>query len=216
MITDKELAEYQSLCGTLSALYGKLLERRQELRRLLEETAARRRDILIILAKANRLTRHLNGNQRHIAGLSYQLGEITALISGPAAYESAAAAAENPFEIGEMLVPSLNESRGKLKQMSLSVLALIDRVKKNLLQIDLLELRCRELIASINKSMEAFRHEYRLIHRKIYPFGIFSRFRRSLWSLAGRTYFSSRDMGDVAALGTITGMVLKIADSPLI
>ncbi|MCL2472899.1 MAG: hypothetical protein FWF26_04405, partial [Treponema sp.] len=108
------------------------------------------------------------------------------------------------------------KNRAELRQKGLLILTMIDRAKRNLLQFDLLELRCRELILSINKALMAFHHEYRTIRRKIYPLGIFSLLLRSVRFLWGRTYFSLKDLGEVGALGTITGLVLKIADSQLI
>jgi len=104
----------------------------------------------------------------------------------------------------------------ELKQKGLLLLSLIDDLRKKLLQLDILELRCRELMLSTDKAMEAFRHESRIIHRTIYPFGIFSLFYRTLRGLWGSAYFTLRDMESIAALGNITGHVLKIADSPII
>jgi hypothetical protein len=93
---------------------------------------------------------------------------------------------------------------------------MIDHVKKSLLQLDILEMRCRELMASLNKALEAFQHESRRIHKSIYPLGFISIFFRFLRHLAGKTYFSFRDLDGITDLGNITGLVLKIADSPMI
>jgi chromosome segregation ATPase len=76
MIAEKELIEYKALCAALQELRRRFLERKQELKKLLEETAGRRKNALELLAKANGLTRHLTGRQRQVAGLSYHLGEI--------------------------------------------------------------------------------------------------------------------------------------------
>ena len=219
MITEKEFAEYRFLCATLGELQQRYLEKKQELRRLLEQTVALRRDTLLVLAKANRLTRHLTGRQRQITGLSYRLGEIKAridqcspvLFQGPGEGEK-----EIRTTIRELQSREDCRSRRELKQNGLALLGMIDNIRKNILQLDLLELRCRELLLSINKALEAFRHESRIIRRKIYPFGIFSLFCRTLRGLWGRAYFTPRDLEDVAALGNITGYVLKIADSPLV
>ena len=218
----RELSEYRLLYSTLDEFHGKFQRRKLELRRLLGETAALKKDALMVLARANRLTRHLTGGQRQLTGISYHLGEIKARInqldkSSPALSGGALEEAALPLEIPLEIQGNLEESRNRLelKQRGLMLLGLIDRVKKQLLQLDLLELRCRELIASIKKAMEAFRHEFNLIRRKIYPFGIFSFFRRSLSSLFGYSYFSPRDLGEISSLGRMTGYVLKIADSPL-
>ena len=218
MITEKELAEYRSLRSTLDSLDAEFSKRKQELRRLLEQTAARRREALLTLARANRLTMHLTGHQRYTIGLSYQLSEIKARISqtSPALFKNSIedAGVNEIIQVRTLLEDK--SSRRELKQIVLAIINLIDRIKKQLLQLDLLEMRCRELILSINKALEAFRHEAGIIRAKIYPFGVFSLLHRSLRTLLGSSYFSHRDMKDVAALGNITGLVLKIADSPLV
>ena len=174
----------------------------------------------MVLAKANGLTRHLTGRQRQLTGLSYRLLDIKVRINQ-----------SNPFffknltgGIGENeVLPEIRPEnrdglicRRELKQKGLMLIALIDRIKKKLLQFELLEKRCRELILSINKALEAFRHESRAVHRKIYRFGFFSLFFRFMRRFCGGDYFAANDLEDIAALGNITGLVLKIADSPLV
>ena len=221
-IADTEIAEYRTLCAGLVSLHEKFLKRKRELRRLLEETVERKRDALIALAKANRITRHLTGGQRQTAGISYYLGDIRARInqvdqSSPVLFKGALEEGESLPEIRPDFQPEFpGNSRLELKQKGLAILGSIDRIRKLLLQFDLLERRCRELIASIRKALEAFRHEFAIIRRNIYPFGIFSFFRRVLSRLIGYSYFSPGDMKEISALGRITGYVLKIADSPVI
>ena len=215
MITEQELSEYRNLYTTLGNLHEKFLKKKMELRKLLEETAARRKEAFLVLAKANRLTRYLTGRQRQIAGLTYKLGDITARINQASPLVFNKNLEETGIPMGIPRIPECENHR-ELKRMAVAVIGMIEHIKKNLLQLDLLEKRCRELMLSINKAMEAFRHESRIIYRKIYPFGIFSSFFRFLRNLFGKTYFTSRDMDDVSALGNITGLVLKIADSTLI
>ena len=218
MITEKEFAEYSSLCSTLDSLHQTFLKRRTELRKLLEKTVEKKREALLILAKANRITRHLNGYQRQTTGLSYQLIDIKARLNGltPVFQKNNIEEAEGRGDIQLRFNSPECISRRELKQNSLTVISLIDTVKKQILQLELLALRCRELISSINKALEGFRHEERIIRRKMYPFGVFSFLRRSLRHLAGSSYFSYRDMNDVTALGNMTGLILRMADSPLI
>jgi len=208
----KELSEYQTLCDALGELQKKYLRRKQELRHILEETAALRNSALVVLVRANSLTRHLTGRQRHITGLAYRLSEIKVRINklSPVAFQDPGAGDDGWQALEDCRNPR------ELRQKGLLVLALIDGLRKKLLQLDLLELRCRELMLSTDKALEAFRHESKSIHRKIYPFGIFSLFYRRLRGLWGSAYFTLRDLESIAALGNITGHVLKIADSPII
>lgn len=212
MTIEREIAEYEALRAVFRSLRERFLERKEEIRRLFDETLVLKRTSLLVLAKANRFTRHLTGRQRQICGVSYRVGEITERINqvnrlSPVIFDGEA---ENSG-IGDL--PNEARSRRALKQKGLVVLRMIDNARKNLLQLDLLETRLRELVLSINKAMEVFRFEYRNISRKLFPRGVFSRFRRSLRNFFGRGYFSFRDMKDLAALGTITGSVLKIADA---
>ena len=223
MISDKEIAEYRSLCSALGQLHEKYLRRRRELRELLEETAALRRKALLVLAKANRLTRHLTGRQRHTSGLGYHLGDIRSRINqyGPAYFQGALSLEERDIlpELQSEMDSEFQADHGSLRELrrkGLLIIGMIDTVRKKLLQLDLLEMRCRELICSTNKALEAFRFEAGVIRRKLYPFGIFSAFFRAAGGLFGKAYFTIRDMEDISALGTITGHVLKIADSPII
>ena len=222
MITEAEITEYRNYCGTLISLHEDLRRRRQELRLILEETAALRKKTLLVLAKANRITRHLTGRQRQVSGFSYSLGEITERIrklnteqNYPVSFAKAGDEGDALHTIQILKEQEIFKNNRELKQKVLTILAMIDAVKKKLFQLELLELRCRELILSTNKALEAFRHEFTFIRRKIYPFGIFSRFCRTLRNIWGRGYFSFGDMDDIAALGNITGLVLKIADSPV-
>jgi len=214
MITEKESNGYKALCAALLELRGKLLDRKQELKRLLEETAERRKAALELLAKANGITRYLTGRQRQITGLLYYPGEIKAKIKAANSFLNTYSGGDKN-EIQHPIPESCRNSL-ELKRNELMLISLIDQIRKSLLELDVLEMRCRELIASLDKAMAAFRHESRRIHRSIYPLGFISIFYRFLRRTAGKTYFALRDLDGIADLGNITGLVLKVADSPLI
>ena len=212
---NRELNEYLDLYASLEDMHRKFLERKQILRLLLEETIALKKEALLVLAKANRLTKHLTGRQRQAAGFTYHLNDIHARIR-QAHTNSLALSRDVSGEAATL--PALGKdcrNRSELRQKGLLILRMIDQVKKKLLELELIELRCRELILSINKALEAFRHEYRIIRRRIYPLGILSLIHRSMRFLWGGVYFSPGDLEEVGALGKITGLVLEIADSEL-
>jgi hypothetical protein len=202
-------------------LRERFLERKQELKKLLLETAERRKDALKILAKANGLTKYLTGRQRQITGLSYHSGELKAKLNLAKSFKDSQSDTVFGFGIekkNEIRLSNPEDCRSfpELRRNGLAVISMIDQVKKALLQLDVLEMRCRELMASLDKALTAFRHESRRIHRKVYPLGFISFLCRFLRRAAGYTYFTLRDLGGIADLGNITGLVLKIADSPLI
>jgi hypothetical protein len=205
MITDKELAEYKSLYATLGDLHKRFTGKKHEILLLLAKTAAIRRNALLVLGRSNRQIRHLTSRQRQVTGITYSFHVPLAV--------------EEPEALPETSLPEFKadcRNIREIKQQGLLILALIDDVKKKLLQLDLLELRCRELILSINKALDAFRHESRIIRKKLYPFGVFSFLYRFFRSVFGKPYFTFRDLEDITALGRFTGLVLKIANSPLI
>jgi hypothetical protein len=77
-------------------------------------------------------------------------------------------------------------------------------------------MRCRELLLSTDKALQAFKHEYGLIRRRVYPFGFLSALCKQLRRIRGFSYFSHRDLKELTVLGEFTGDVLKIVDSPIL
>jgi hypothetical protein len=221
------------LCAALGELQKKYASRKSELRLLLERTQNLRRGALVALVKANRLTRHLTAHQRQVTGLTYRLAELKAKVSdlNPLVFQIASGDGVDNipmdttmFDITMVDNATLRDTQAvekrydvrELKKRGILLLTLIDDVRKKLLQLDVLELRCRELILSTEKAIQAFRHQSRFVFRAIYPFGFFSAFWRTVKSFFGRAYFSLRDMENITTLGNITKGVLKIAESPII
>ena len=220
-LTDKEIQEYAALCAVLKGLMEKYAERKQELIKLVMITESLRGRALKDLVKANNLTRHLTSYQRHAAGLTYNFSQLKAIKTSdnlpPALQkEDDEGAFALDFSLMEKKAPKHGSGRLELRQKELAVIKLIDNAKKKLLFLDVLELRSRELICSIEKVMKAFHYSARITHRFIYPFGVFSMFKRRMRQFFGSTYFTLRDMDSIAALGIITGSVLKVAGSPLV
>jgi hypothetical protein len=196
-------------------LHDEFLKRKLKLKRLIEETAALKREAFLVIAKANRLTRHLTCRQRQAVGITYHFDEIKARIHQAGVLALRVEEAEPSGGLPSMR-PDDFLSKKELKAMGFAVIGMIDSLRKSLVQLDLLEKRCRELILSINKALAAFRYEAKIINRKIYPFGVLSFCHRSLRNLLGNTFFTFRDMDGISNLCKITGLVLKIADAPLI
>jgi hypothetical protein len=105
--------------------------------------------------------------------------------------------------------------RRELKIRELGVLSIIDRLKKTLLQLEVLELRCRELLSAIAKALEAFLREFKTVKRRIYPFSVFSRIRKSLRSFRGGVYYTHADIRELAALGVITVNIADMVETPV-
>jgi hypothetical protein len=202
----KELGEYRLLCAGLKELHLKYEERKTRLRLLLEELEGLRRRALRELGKASRFARHLAPFQRNELGLppfnmlaEKKQKEFPSL--DPASLPVLAEQYSNPRE---------------LKAGTLGLLSQIDGIKKSLLQLDLLELRVRELLLSINKALKAYAHEYRVIRRRIYPLYILSALGKSWRRFRGMTYFSPRDIIELTALGDLTVNIARMAESPVL
>jgi hypothetical protein len=212
--TEKEAAETNSLHASLRELHEKYESRKKEIRSLLEETGAVMHGAVLSLKKAHRLTRYLTARQRQEAGILYHPSFFDSRLKGrdlvPLIPDKIPDHGEVPPELAE---PGGLRER---KLGELRMLRLMDILKKNLLALDLLEIRCRELLLSIDKAMEAFRHEYALVRRRLYPRSFFSVLYKHFRRLRGFPYFSRRDLKELAVLGELTGHILKIADSPIL
>jgi hypothetical protein len=209
--TEKEAAGTNSLSASLRELHEKYGSRKKEILGLIEETGALMNKAAAFLKKANRLTRYLTARQRQETGVLYHPSFFDSCLKGKALIPNKMLNSEETLPELTGLGSSREFELGELK-----MLRLMDVLKKNLLALDLLEMRCRELLLSIDKALEAFRHEYACVRRRVYPCGLFSVFYKNLRRLRGFPYFSPRDLKEVRVLGELTGHVLKIADSPIL
>jgi hypothetical protein len=210
---EQKAAETDSINASFRELHEKYERRQKEIRRLLEETGVLTQKAVVFLKKANRLTRYLTARQRHETGIFYYPSFFDSRLKG-----NSLLPVSNKILDHDEVVPELAE-HGRLREPEpeeLRMLYLIDILKKNLLTLDLLEMRLRELVLSIDKAMKAFRHEYAFVRRRVYPYSFFSVFCKHLRRFRGFSYFSARDLKELAVLGELTGHVLKLADSPIL
>jgi hypothetical protein len=208
----KEIADYDMLLASFRALREKYERRKEAIRTLLAETEALKKKAAAFLKKANRMTAHLTGRQRQTTGILYHpsffdshLREKSLLPLIPVSELEK----EAPLEL-------TGKSPVDLRREEIKIICLIEDLKKKLLALELLEMRCRELLLSVNKAMEAFRHEYGLIRRRVYPLWVLSALHKSLRRVRGLSYFLPRDLKELTVLGELTGHVLRIAGSPIV
>jgi hypothetical protein len=212
--TEKETAETNSLGASLRELHEKHERRKEEIRSLLEETGALMKRAAASLKKASRLTRYLTARQRQETGIFYHSSFFDSRLKR----RDLVPLIPNKLLDHDEILPELTRP-GDFREPKLGefrMLRLMDLLKKNLLALDLLEMRCRELLLSIDKALEAFRHEYAFVRRRVYPYSFFSVFYKHLRRFRGFPYFSARDLKELAVLGELTGHVLKLADSPIL
>jgi hypothetical protein len=210
MDTIAGIGDYRLLRAALDEWYEKYETRKAQVRLLLDELADLRRRAVRELGKAGRLTRRLSALQRKEMGF---------FILQKAPYYELPLKAEKMPDISPKPLrwtPGEFKNLRELKAGELAVLSMIEGLKKNLLQLDLLEMRCRELLLSIARAMKVYNHEYLRAKRRIYPLSLLSMFFKRLKTLWGRAYYSKEDLKELTALGNLTVNIVRIAESPLI
>jgi len=109
-----------------------------------------------------------------------------------------------------------NKKIKELKKEEVKILELINNIKKNLVQFTAIEMRSKEVIESINKSLDAYKYEYKTVYKNIFPMRIFSKILKFIKQKVFRkSYFSDKDLGYIAELGKTTGFILKMVDTPI-
>ncbi|GHV85397.1 hypothetical protein AGMMS50230_10050 [Spirochaetia bacterium] len=91
----------------------------------------------------------------------------------------------------------------------------IHTIRKNSVTFGLIQKRAEELSGAIGKALTAFEYQYKSACRALFPFGVFSRLRRKIRRLLGRSYFSWQDMSRLRDLGMAAGFVFKMAEAPV-
>ncbi|AEF80368.1 hypothetical protein [Leadbettera azotonutricia] len=213
----KELGEYRLLWAGFKELHAKYEERKTRLCLLLEELEGLRRRTLRELGKAARFTKHLTPFQRNELGLLPGKGNVWFVPQGQMASSQKKQRELPSLDPASLPVPSdAYSNRRELKAGTLGLLSQIDALKKSLLQLNLLELRVRELLLSINKAMKAYAHEYRVVRRRIYPIFVLSALGKSWRRLKGMTYFTPRDIIELTVLGDIAVNIAGMTESPVL
>jgi hypothetical protein len=213
--------EYNLLWAALRELYEKEETRKARIRLLLEEVTELRRKTLRELGRISRLTRRLTAFQKKGMGLLLFPGEVPAAAPGKSGAPRKGApdgAGKAPDLAPSPALPAPPEfkNRRELKAGEIQILSMIDRLKKRLLQLDLLEMRCRELLLSIRRAMDAWEHEFRYVRRRVYPLGFLSVLYKHLRSLGGKAYYSSKDVKELTVLGDLAVNIGRMAESPII
>jgi hypothetical protein len=210
MDTTAGMEDYCLLRAALDEWYKRYEARKAQVRLLLDELADLRRKAIRELDKAGRLTRRLSALQRKEMGF---------FVPQKAPYYELPRKAEKMPDVSPKppaWVSGKFRNPRELKAGELAVLSVIEELKKNFLQLDLLEMRCRELLLSIAKAMKVYNHEYLRARRRIYPLSLLSMLFKRLKTLLGSAYYSKGDLKELRVLGNLTVNVVRIAESPLV
>ncbi|MCL1927875.1 MAG: hypothetical protein FWG07_03660 [Treponema sp.] len=185
------------------------LEEQHEIKRIetlkaLETLGEVRRHALLQLHKTRILFRYLNWKQQeHISSRSS--GDIPL----QAIFTSSASAVNNPDSAINTAVPVIVKSTA-------SYLQKVKTVRKNIIQFGIMEARVHELIGVIVKSTAVFNHQYKTTYRELFPLGFISKVQRHIRQLLHHPYFSWQEIGCLQNLGRAAGLVLKMAETPVL
>jgi hypothetical protein len=202
-LTPKDEKDYRLLYAAMADLYEECEKRKADVKKLILELEGLRKKAAGGLQKTKSLTRRLS---------AYQLKEMGFFRNPGAPVVPALAVPAPPVPA----LPDTPLSRSGLKAQEVKIVSIISQLKKTLLQLELMELRCRELLAAITKALPAYSHELRNSRRKIYPFMVFSRIYKNLRSFFGGPYYSPGDLRELASLGALAVHIVNIAESPLL
>lgn len=107
---------------------------------------------------------------------------------------------------------SANKEIKEVEEKMQEIIKTIDKIKNNILKLDLIDKRSKELINSLNKSMEVFNVEL-----KIYPIPVFSKllktFRKKVLKM---NYFSKKDLNHIAYIGSIASDFASLIDTKVL
>jgi hypothetical protein len=77
--------------------------------------------------------------------------------------------------------------------------------------------RVEEFKLSLNKSIEVFNFTYKKTYWKIYKFGIFSKFYKTIMrKLFNKPFFNEKDLVEISHLGKCTSDIMKIIDTKIL
>lgn len=102
----------------------------------------------------------------------------------------------------------------EIERKMLDVLKTIDQIHENVLQMELIEKRSKELIIAIEKFQETFQHEIEMVYKQIYPIPFLSQLMKSFKKyVLRRNYFSDQDLQHISYIGGIATEFAVLIDT---
>lgn len=109
-----------------------------------------------------------------------------------------------------------NKQITEIEQKMGELLKSMDLIKANILKLDLLEERCKELITSLNKFREVFDVEFDKVYNQIYPTMFSKLWKKIRKKFFKSNYFSSEDLKNIAYIGGLaTDFAILIDTKPI-
>lgn len=107
---------------------------------------------------------------------------------------------------------SADKKIAEMKKQGLKLIEAQEECRKLELVLDLADQRAVELLAATRKGQEAFEFELEAVRRRVYPWGRFSRWLKSVRKRLFGRYFSEADLREVARLGQSASTFARILD----
>jgi hypothetical protein len=104
----------------------------------------------------------------------------------------------------------------EIEEEKLKVLDAIEQIESNILKMDLIGKRADELIASIDKAAETFRHELNRTLRELQRFPAITRLIQKIRKHLFRgKYYSNADLEKIAYIGSLATNLATLIDTPI-
>ena len=140
----------------------------------------------------------------------------TAFATGTAAAASTIFAPVVLLAAGAFNHLSANKKIKEIREKENEIYAVINELRENILKFDLYLKRCEEIISGLEKCGEAMMAIFASTKKKLYPFGILSKFKRKLMIRKDKPNYSEAEYELFHRLRIDIGSVLRIVDSPIL
>lgn len=107
----------------------------------------------------------------------------------------------------------------KIKEIEMAIAEIrveTEKIRARQMLLENMQRRAAEIAAATAKTAEAFVAELNRAQKRIFPFGIFSRWFKALREVLGGNYFSRRDVGVIGPLLQVAELLAKLIDQKIL
>lgn len=105
----------------------------------------------------------------------------------------------------------------EIQEKKIEAITYLDQINKNLITLNIINVRSDEYIESLNKGIEVFQITFRETYRKIYRFGIISKlYKKLMHKFFNKKMFNENDLLEISHLGKCTSDIMKIIDTKIL
>lgn len=104
----------------------------------------------------------------------------------------------------------------EIQEAGIKAIKAIASCKQTLLSMNVLQRRGEEISRSLERSGEVFERQYRSAYAELFPWGIFSRMKRTVRRILGRPFFDERDLQVISPLLQMAAALADLVDTKLL